>query len=52
MAEKPTYKELENRVNELMVQRSHFAKVEAELNRSIRFTKSVRHTNRCKSLGI
>jgi len=41
MAQKPTYKELENRVNELMVQRSHFAKVEAELNRSIRFTKSL-----------
>ncbi len=41
MAEKPTYKELENRVNELMVDLSRFAKVEAELNRSLRFTESL-----------
>ena len=41
MAEKPTYEELENRVSELMVERSRFAKVEAELNRSLRFTESL-----------
>jgi PAS domain S-box-containing protein len=41
MAEKPTYEELENRVNELMVELRRFAKVEAELNRSLRFTESL-----------
>jgi PAS domain S-box-containing protein len=41
MAEKPTYDELENRINQLMAERSSYAKLEAEQKRSIRFTESM-----------
>jgi len=41
MIEKPTYKELENRVNQLVAERSRYAKAEAELKRNLRFTESL-----------
>ena len=41
MVEKPTYKELENRVNQLVAERSRYAKAEAELKRNLRFTESL-----------
>lgn len=41
MVQKPTYKELENRVNELLAEGSRHSKVAAELKRSLRFTESL-----------
>ena len=41
MAEKPTYEELENRINQLTTECSHNKKVEAELKRNLRFTESM-----------
>ncbi len=41
MKGKPTYKDLENRVKELMAEQSRLAKVEAELKKSLRFTESL-----------
>jgi PAS domain S-box-containing protein len=41
MAEKPTYEELENRINQLMTERSRYAKAEAEQKKSVLFTESM-----------
>ncbi len=41
MAEKPTYKELENRVNQLLSESSRYEKAEVELRRNLRFTESL-----------
>ncbi len=41
MAEKPTYQELQKRINNLMAERSRFAKIEAQLKKGLRFTESL-----------
>jgi len=41
MAEKLTHKELENSVNQLIAERSRYAKAESELRRNLRFTESL-----------
>ena len=41
MARNPTYKELEDRVNQLLAERSSYVKVEAEIKRNLRFTESL-----------
>ena len=41
MTQKPTYEELENRLKQLLAERSRYRKVEAELKRSLRFTESM-----------
>ena len=41
MAGNPTYKELEDRVNQLLAERSSYAKVESEIKRNLRFTESL-----------
>ena len=41
MAGNPTYKELEDRVNQLLAERSSYAKVEAEIKKNLRFTESL-----------
>ena len=41
MAGNPTYKELEDRVNQLLAERSSYAKVEAEIKRNLQFTESL-----------
>ena len=41
MARNPTYKELEDRVNQLLAERSSYAKVEAEIKRNLQFTESL-----------
>ena len=41
MAEKPSYEELNNRLNQLKADRDRYVKVEANLKKSIRFTESM-----------
>ena len=41
MAEKPTYEELEDRINQLMVERSRSAKVVAEPRKNLQYTESM-----------
>ncbi len=41
MAEKPTYEELQRRIDELISERSRFAKIEAQLKKGLRFTESL-----------
>jgi nitrogen fixation/metabolism regulation signal transduction histidine kinase len=41
MAEKPTYKQLANRISQLLAERRRFTELEAELKRNLRFTESL-----------